>query len=698
MVTKKGLFWGIICFFFLPVASAQDSVVFREDFDTNVLGWDEVEDPAYGSRVEEGVYRIYLNKTQGGWQINKNFFIDPEHDFCIEAAVTQENGMNDQGYGLIWGGAGSDNSFYAFLVCSNGMFIVFEYAGKYVSLKDWTRHQSIRPAGKSNVLSICRSGNLWNFSVNGQQVYQCASRSFHGNYLGFMVNGTMQIAADYLMIRQDGVSPFLIDRPINGYKKENLGPSINSPYEEVMPVISADGKTLYVSRYHPENTGGISDCDIWYSVLENGRWAPLKNIGQPLNNMGGNAVISVSPDGNTLLLMNTYNPDGSAGHEGISLSRRTASGWSLPENITIRNYVNQNMYSSFFLSADNLTLLMGIQGEDTRGGQDLYVSFRTDSGFSHPLNLGNTINTFGDEITPFLAPDNVTLYFASDGRPGYGSCDIFVSKRLDDTWIHWSEPQNLGPEINTAGWDAYYSLPASGDVAYVVSSDQSFGKSDVFKITIPESARPRPVVLVYGKVLNSKTKSPLSAEIVFSDLSTGKMLGKALSSPVDGTYRIVLPYGKKYSFLATKENFYSVGENLDLTKINRYQELERDLFLSPVEAGEIIRLNNIFFETNKSELKPESYAELDRLVTLLKKNPSMQIEIRGHTDSDGDDNYNRQLSEARAKAVYNYLVYKKIDPSRLKSKGYGETSPVAPNTTAKGKALNRRVEFFIVKK
>ena len=214
---------------------------------------------------------------------------------------------------------------------------------------------------------------------------------------------------------------------------------------------------------------------------------------------------------------------------------------------------------------------------------------------------------------------------------------------------------------------------------------------------LPGIFRPEPVVIVSGKVINTKTNKPIGAAVNYSDILTNDSPGQALASPTDGRYKIALPAGKNYSFLAEKEGFYAIAENIDLTKLKGYEEVSRDLYLTPLEAGQTIRLNNIFFDFNKADLKKESHQELDRVIKLLQSHKNLVIEVSGHTDNVGDDGYNLKLSQQRAEAVKNYLIQKGIETSRLSSKGHGETKPLVGNTTDQERSINRRVEFTIVK-
>jgi OOP family OmpA-OmpF porin len=478
--------------------------------------------------------------------------------------------------------------------------------------------------------------------------------------------------------------------------KENLGYNINSQFDEVFPVISPDGKTLYFDRKdHPANIGRTDN--IWYSeLLSDGKWGPAINIGSPLNIGGISFVASVTPDGNTLLIGGTYPDDDERLSFGLCTSNRTGGGWSKPQKMKIDNFFTKHRFMEFCLANDGKTMIASLQRDDSYGVRDLYVSFLKDDGsWSAPKNLGSDVNSASDEGMPFLASDGKTMYFSSEGFAGYGSVDMFMTRRLDDSWTKWSEPVNLGPDFNTPDWDAYYTVPASGDYAYFVSNKGSVGGLDIFRAKLPQALKPEPVVLVYGKAIDSKTGHPLSAEIHYEILPGGKEAGIARTNPKDGSYKITLPAGHLYGFRAEAKGYIPVSENLDVKKIDTYKEINRDLKLVPFASGETVRLNNIFFDFNKSELKSESFSELDRLVQMLKDKSDVEVTISGHTDNVGKPAANQKLSEARAAAVKAYLGTKGIILNRLKVVGYGSTKPLAPNSTEDGRQQNRRVEFTI---
>lgn len=506
-------------------------------------------------------------------------------------------------------------------------------------------------------------------------------------------------------------------------RAENLGNQVNSEYNEINPMIAPDGKTLYFARIsHPNNTHGTKGSqDIWFTDLDDAskQWGPAKRMGFPLNKDEYNCAYSITPDGQTMLIKGQYN-NGTYETRGFSVSKKTASGWSPPQKIDIPGYtsLSKGQFDCGFMSADGKVLLMAFSEKKNSKEDDLYVSFRQkDGSWTKPMSLGPEINTKFTETTPFLAPDGATLYFSSDRDGGLGSNDIYVCKRVDKTWKHWSKPVNLGPTVNTDGYDAYYSLSAAGDYAYLTTFKNTLGKGDIVRVKLTDdrptdqpsqvgsgelaqtNTRPDPVALISGKVIDQTTGKPIEARIVYQNLADGTEVGEATSDPITGEYKIVLPYGQKYSMRAIAKDFIAEGDNVDLTQTKGFQEITgKELKLVPIEVGRSIRLNNIFFDTGKSELRPESAPELDRLVTTLNETPKMVIEVRGHTDNTGSDELNAKLSQDRADAVREYFISKGIEPDRVASKGFGESKPIATNDTDAGRQQNRRVEFVIVKK
>ncbi len=494
----------------------------------------------------------------------------------------------------------------------------------------------------------------------------------------------------------------ILEADIVNVNPERLSETVNSIYNELKPLVTPDGKTLLFSRqYHPGNMGGVEDPeDIWFSQWdeEQGDWMEAQNMGAPLNTKGPNFISSITPDGNTVIITlgNRYTRNGKM-RAGASVSSRTSEGWTKPVPFEIINEINTHEKANYYLANNREVLLMSVEGDPSYGSRDLYVSFLMDDGrWSEPLNLGPAINTALEEASPFLAADDKTLYFSSNGFSGYGKHDIYVSRRLDDTWTNWSEPENLGPQINSTEDDAFFNIPPTGEYGYF-SREFSNGNSDIFRFELPKEHQPDAVVTVRGVVYNTKTRRPMQARIFYEKLPEGKEIGTIESDPLTGEYQIILPTGTLYGYLAEAEGFIAINANIDLQNTKVYGELSNDLYLVPIEKGAVVRLNNIFFDFDKSELKDDSFPELNRIVELMTKNPEMKILVEGHTDNIGTDEYNIGLSERRAGAVVNYLSGKGISKDRLQSKGWGKSRPIASNDDEiGGREFNRRVEFKIL--
>jgi outer membrane protein OmpA-like peptidoglycan-associated protein len=482
------------------------------------------------------------------------------------------------------------------------------------------------------------------------------------------------------------------------YEIQNLGPSINSKYGEIAPVISPDGRTLYYVRTeHPDNKCNQA---IWFSTLQaDSTWGAAERMGAPFNLENNNSINSLTADGATLLIPEAYH-NGEYMSKGYSFTHRTAKGWSKFQSIGMKNYeqLAKGNFAYAQLSNDGNKILMCFSPTGNDNDNDLFVSFRQeDDTWSEPANMGKGVNTTANEISPFLASDGVTLYFASNRSGGYGMFDIYFCKRLDNSFTNWTAPKNLGPEFNSDKSEAYYTLDAKGEWAYLSSTQNSMGAQDIVRIKLKQDVRPQPVVLVEGFIVDKEGK-PIEATINYEVLPAGVNVGRVHTDPRDGSYKIVLPYGNEYGYTVTAEGHFPVSSHLDLTSVSEYKELNSSFELVPIRKGESVRINNVFFGFNSAVLLPASLPELKRLVDLLKDNSRMVIEIGGHTDNVGTDDYNKKLSQARAESVLRYLNEQGIKAERLSAKGYGFDVPAGPNDTEEGRAFNRRVEFTVVKK
>ena len=500
----------------------------------------------------------------------------------------------------------------------------------------------------------------------------------------------------------------ILKSPIRGLSVNLLGEGINTSGDEWDPNPSFDGKYLYYSASH--RSGGKGNSDIWMAEFIDGVWKNPKNFDAGVNSPKNETIDNVSLDGNTLLLSGNF--EGTYGNFDIYFLERNASGWGALRHLP-RPINSEYTDEAANLSADGQVLLFssdrpGGIGEfraynssfyngNNMGNMDIYVSLKKDGKWTEPINLGSKINTPFAERSPYLHPDGKTLYFSSDGHYGLGGLDVFVTKRLSDTsWTEWSEPVNLGKEINSILDDWGYKISIGGDSAFFSAYNRTIGKGgwDLFSITLPEEIKPDKVLTIKGKIIDEAGKA-VFAKVVWEDLELNKTLGELSSNPETGEFLVVASQNKLFGYYVEKEGYYPNSAFLDLRNKIKDNEINIEIKLikeSDFNKGESIIINNLFFDFNSSIIKKESYPELNRLVNFLKKNET-SIEVIGHTDSDGDNNYNLDLSFKRANAVKEYLIRNGILSKRIIAKGMGETQPLKPNDSDINKSINRRVEI-----
>jgi hypothetical protein len=472
----------------------------------------------------------------------------------------------------------------------------------------------------------------------------------------------------------------------------NIGDSINTEGFEYVNALSVDGSRLYLTRRSPAHQG---DESFFYSIRKNNVWGKARDLGPPVNTRGDEGALCLSPDGCELFFAACSRND-SYGSCDIYVSKRAGSRWNEPVNLG--PVANSEVWDSQpCLSSDGQTLFFASKRKGGKGSSDIWrTTMQPNGNWSIPENLGDSVNTSEAEMTPFIHPDGRTLYFASKGHPGMGGADLFVSR--SDANGKWSKAKNLGYPLNTVADELSLVVSALGDTAFL-SSDNFGGKGkvDIYSFLLPPEAKPSSVSYVKGVVTDAKTGLKLFAAFELSDLNTGAIVVRSNSDATTGDFLLSLPSGHDYALSVSRQGYlyfslhFSPGPGKD-----RFKPEIISVELQPVAVGQSMILHNIFFDTDKYSLRKESCVELDKLVLFLQANPKLKIEIGGHTDSEGSDAYNLQLSAARAKAVSEYLTVHGIDAVRLTSKGYGETQPIDTNETQDGKANNRRTEFKII--
>ena len=413
-----------------------------------------------------------------------------------------------------------------------------------------------------------------------------------------------------------------------------------------------------------------------------------------INSNNNEGAQNISQDGQWLLFTGCNFPNG-FGSCDLYISYLSAEGWSAPENMG-PNFNTEFWESAPSLSPDKKDLYFTSNRSGGYGGNDLYVSHRLENGrWSPPENMGPSINTAGDESAPFIHADNSSLYFTSNGLPGYGGDDLFVVRKKADG--SWGIPENLGYPINTIENEGSLVVAADGKTAYYASDRaDSRGQLDLYTFELRDDVRPIQTFWVKGKVYDKKTGKGLPSSVELGDLSNKQIISK-LQTDETGNYLTTLPVGKDYAFNVNRKGYLFFSENFMLSHPTTDSVYQIDIPLQPIEANASIILKNIFFDVNKYDLKPASQIELDELIKLLRENPLVSVQINGYTDNVGKPADNLLLSENRAKAVVNYLTSKGIDAKRLSYKGYGEAQPVSPNTTDEGRANNRRTELKVLK-
>ncbi|MDW7691041.1 OmpA family protein [Flammeovirgaceae bacterium SG7u.111] len=479
--------------------------------------------------------------------------------------------------------------------------------------------------------------------------------------------------------------------PLN-FNPTPLSKIVNRYSQQYFPVLTADQKTLiFTARV------GHNDENMYESQFVDSAWQEPVYM-EELNTHFNEGTCSISADGKTLIFTAC---EGSRERQVIGacdlfISRKVGGVWSKPENMG--NVVNGRSWESQpSLSADGRTLYFVSDRSGTLGGNDIWVTrMNSDDQWTHPTNLGNPINTPGDEVSPFIHANGKTLFFSSDGLMGYGKLDLFQTELENETW---AEPSNLGYPINDHNAQVSLFISADGLKGFYSHEDIQDGRvisSVLTSFDVPEEIRIKNISdYVKGKVFDAETKEPLGANIDLTDIVSRDVISNVVSDPKDGDYLIVLTEGSEYALHVQKKGY--LYKSLSFNYSEKHQNgIELDIYLDPIKEGSTVTLSNIFFESGSYELLPKSKTELLKLIQFLKENEDMKIEIGGHTDDVGSDTDNKVLSLNRARSVVQYLESAGVPEKRMTYKGYGETEPVASNETDEGKAQNRRIEFKII--
>lgn len=450
--------------------------------------------------------------------------------------------------------------------------------------------------------------------------------------------------------------------------REKLSSIINSEYQEVRPLISADGMTLYFCRRnHPENQGGSRDVqDIWVSHFIDGAWSQPKNLGTPINNKKANTLCSITADGSYALLLDGYKKVKTP----LAQAYDSPAGWGAPGEVDIQGFANLSSYYDFYYQEQSMVLLMAIDDGQGSGKQDLHVSFKQkDGSYSRPRNLGREINSSKADFAPFLAADGKTLYFASFGHEGLGGSDLYVTQRLDDSWKRWSEPKNLGPGINSEQDENYLSVTGDFSYIYFESYPKGSKEKDIYRAPLPRQFHPQ----------NLGPKEEVLPSEFVATISESEPDKLAQNAP---------PQLDQVDL--SKERVEDKPESHYLGNLAIWQYFHEGQVKSKV-------LNNTYFSSNSYQLSPEYISKLKEISNILLNNPAMEVQLEGHADSRGSNETNLRISYLRAQTAAHFLIDQGIPGHRLQVIGNGEEKPLASNDDEKeGRELNRRVEITLI--
>lgn len=471
------------------------------------------------------------------------------------------------------------------------------------------------------------------------------------------------------------------------FKAAEMGETINFKNKQYFPVLTADNETLIFTA---RSDGG--DENLYTSQLINGNWSAPKSISDKINTTANEGTCSISADGRTLVFTSCDGKN-SLGSCDLYISKKFGEEWSTPENL------GSSINSPFWeaqpsLSNDGRVLYFSSDRQGGYGRKDLWISELKDNNiWTKAINLGDVINSANDEISPFIHANGHTLFFASDGHLGMGGLDLFMTESKIGVY---SKPENLGFPINTHDDQVALFISADGSKGYYSSNVKSDIKLFQFDIPKKLSDKFKRASFVKGIVQDASNNQNLSAEIELIDLKSNTVVEKTISDAITGQYTAVLPNGSQYGLFINKKDYFFKSLTFNFSEKTEADGKTINILLDPIKKDVRTVLNNIFFDSGKAELRPESFTELEKLQLLLTQNPSLQVEISGHTDDVGKDTENQILSEKRALSVADYLIKKGINTQNIKVKGYGKTKPIVPNTSEENRQINRRIEMSIL--
>ena len=643
--------------------------------------------------LDEGMLNLaWDNNLEPGF-LRLEQYLSPRQNFVLETEITAQNSSLGAAFGLTWGGKQRQEEGMSFLLRPEGYYAVLQRRnGQEQYLINWTKSSRIKKVGKANELRVIRRNWAYYFEINGKEVQRIDFKPWNGFFHGIEVQGVMGVSVGYFRIFHPEIEiPLVADMFLEGLLFP-LDTPLNQPNtHETEPLLSPDGRHFYFTRTAAEPA---SNGQLLHSFFRGDTaWtepAPIYRSGPGLEH----AALYRWEEEQAILAERQQ----SGASTGRSLKLRAgrlaedAENWDGPELPAQKEAV-----SYCFLPKEQL-LIFSAELPGGKGGQDLWLAHKNvDGTWAKPENLGPEINTFGRESHPYYEASTQRLYFSSDGFPGYGGLDLYRITRSGD-WDQWSDLGNLGPKINGPGDDLSLWPHPNRSRRYFVVGQLTYGDDyDIYRLRIPRSLTEQGLARINGVVRDQTTGKILKDAQVRLARLEADTLGPYREVATDsGHYEAMVSFGYSYQLAPSHPGYFPKSDTVNLRPVRAYRSLQRNLYLIPVTEGTTINLERVFFVRAKAELRPDSYPELENLLLLMQRTPSLQIEVRGHTDNIGEEAQLQALSEARAATVRQFLIDHGISSERIQSKGFGPTRPIADNRNPETRKLNRRVEFRVI--
>lgn len=478
------------------------------------------------------------------------------------------------------------------------------------------------------------------------------------------------------------------------FRPTPLKPPLNTFQLQYFPVLTADQNTLIFTRR--EGVSSQYDEDIVVSRKgADGNWQKPEPISNNINTANNEGTTAISADGRMLIFTSCVGRRG-YGSCDLYVSYRTGDEWSEPENLG-PNINSASWESQPSLSPDGRTLYFVSDRPTGYGKRDIWVSYFENGNWTKAENLGNTINTVDDEVSPFIHANNQTLYFSSKGHPGFGGFDLFSSELTE---VGWTKPVNLGFPLNNSDDQVSLYITSDGKKGYYAYEENyrtANYVSRLFEFEVPAAIQvENRSNYVQGKIYDANNKLPIGAQIELYDIVKDELVSAVNSDAVSGDYLMVLTQGSEYALYVSQPGYLFQSLSFDYSEVEDFEPINIDVFLEPLSQGVKTTLKNIFFDTDQYTLREKSKTELKKVVRFLKENKTVRVGIGGHTDDVGSDAYNQELSLHRAKAVYEYLLEQGVSKQQMMYRGFGKTQPLVPNDSEENRQTNRRIDFTIL--